>query len=48
MKLDDLDYKRRMSLIRQETALTITAMAPLVFLSGVLLAMIALIASRPV
>lgn len=33
MKFGDLDYKRRVSLIKQEAALTITAMAALAFLS---------------
>ena len=48
MKLDDLNHKRRVALIKQEAELTITAVAALAFLSALLLAMIALIASRPI
>jgi hypothetical protein len=39
--MDDLRYKRRVSLIKQEAALTITAMAALVLLTALLLALIA-------
>ncbi len=39
--MDDLRYKRRVSLIKQEAVLTITAMAALVLLAALLLVLIA-------
>ncbi len=41
--MDDLRYKRQVSLIKQEAAVTITAMAALVLIAALLLALIAAI-----